>query len=54
MRKEEAAQALLRFLEAHRIGVLNVAGPRASGWPAGEGFARGVLGTVLERHRYAR
>jgi hypothetical protein len=47
MREEEAAQALLRFVEAHRIAVLNVAGPRASGGPAGEGYARAAIGAVL-------
>lgn len=44
---EEAAKAVLRFVEAQCIAVLNVAGPRASGWPAGEGFARGVIGGLL-------
>ena len=42
-----AAEAVRRFVEAHRIAVLNVAGPRFSGWPAGEGFARDVIEAVL-------
>lgn len=45
---QPAVEAVLRFVEAHRIAVLNVAGPRASGWGAGEGFARDVIGAVLK------
>ena len=48
MTEEGAAEVVLPFVEAHRIAVLNVAGPRASGWAAGEGFARGVLARVLQ------
>lgn len=44
---QPAAEEVLRFVDAYRIAVLNVEGPRASGWPAGEGFARRVIGTVL-------
>ena len=47
MTEEGAAEVVLRFVEAHRIAVLNVAGPRASGWAAGEGFAWRVMGAVL-------
>ena len=43
----QAVAAIRRFVEAHGIAVLNVAGPRASGWREGEGFARAVLGAVL-------
>jgi hypothetical protein len=46
--EEEAAEEVLRFVDAYRIAVLNVAGPRASGWGRGEGFARGVLAAVLK------
>lgn len=45
--EEEAANEVLRFAEAHRIAVLNVAGPRSSGWGKGEGFARKVIGGLL-------
>ena len=44
---EEAIGEVLHFVEAHTIQVLNVAGPRLSGWPAGEGFARDVIGGLL-------
>lgn len=44
MTAEGASEALLRFVEDSRIAVLNVAGSRSSGWPAGEGFARTVVG----------
>ncbi len=46
--QDEAAEAARRFVETHRIQVLNVAGPRASGWGFGESFARRVLGAVLQ------
>lgn len=44
-----AADAILRFLEEQDIGVLNVAGPRASGWPGGYAFALRVMGEVISR-----
>lgn len=44
----QAAEVVLRFVAAHRIQVLNVAGPRVSGWPVGEGFARSVMAEVLK------
>jgi len=45
--EEAAAEVVLCFLDTYRIVVLNVAGPRASGWAAGEDFARGVIARVL-------
>jgi hypothetical protein len=45
----EAAQLVLKFIEDSNIETLNVAGPRASGWPAGYGFALKVLGGVISR-----
>jgi len=42
-----AAEALLMFIEYHKIRTLNVAGPRASGWPAGYRFALDVVGGVI-------
>jgi hypothetical protein len=47
MTKLRAAGAIARFVEEHGIGVLNVAGPRLSGWPAGYSFALGVVGAVI-------
>ena len=47
MTEGQAVEAILRFVDQHRIAVVNVAGPRASGWPAGEGFAREVIERVL-------
>ena len=36
---EEAVREALRFLRNERVGVLNVAGPRASGEPRAHGYA---------------
>jgi len=44
-----AAEALLKFIEDNNIETLNVAGPRASGWTDGYGFALGVIGQVIEK-----
>jgi len=46
---EEAVQAILGFVADHRIAVLNVAGPRASGWPEGYDFSLTVISEVLSR-----
>jgi predicted Rossmann-fold nucleotide-binding protein len=48
---EEAAEKVLTFVEEHGIAVLDVAGPRASGWPGGEAYSREVIGRVLRRAR---
>jgi hypothetical protein len=47
MTKLRAAGAIAEFLEEHAIQVLNVAGPRLSGWPQGYTFALGVVGAVI-------
>jgi Circularly permutated YpsA SLOG family len=47
MTKLRAADAVAQFLEEHNIQVLNVSGPRLSGWPAGYRFALGVVGAVI-------
>lgn len=47
MTKLRAAGAIAQFVEEQGISVLNVAGPRLSGWPAGYGFALGVVGAVI-------
>ena len=44
-----AAEAVLRFIEDNGIEVLNVGGPRASGWPAGYGFSRAVIAEVIKK-----
>ncbi len=44
-----AAEAMVRFLDEYPIEVLNVAGPRLSGWPEGYRFALLVIGAVLSR-----
>lgn len=44
-----AAAAIVRFIDENEIQVLNVAGPRASGWPAGYAFALAVVGEVIRK-----
>jgi hypothetical protein len=44
---DTAAAAVLSFIERNRIGVLNVAGPRLSGWEAGYAFSLAVVGEVI-------
>ena len=46
-----AADAIARFVDEHDIHVLNVAGPRLSGWPQGHGFAVGTVAEVVKRCR---
>jgi len=43
----EAATRTREFLARHRIAVLNVAGPRESGWPGAGEYARSVIGHLL-------
>jgi hypothetical protein len=47
----EAARKIAEFVRAHTIEILNVAGPRASQWPAGYDYARETL--LLFLHRVA-
>jgi hypothetical protein len=47
MTKLRAAETIARFVDEHGICVLNVAGPRLSGWPKGYVFALGTIGAVL-------
>lgn len=42
-----AAEAIVRFVDEHAIAALNVAGPRASGWPKGYAFSLRVIGEVI-------
>lgn len=44
-----AADAVLKFIQDNGIEVLNVGGPRASGWPAGYGFSRTVISEVIRK-----
>jgi Circularly permutated YpsA SLOG family len=43
----EAAEAIMQFVEENGIEVLNVAGPRASKWALGHGYAMTVVGQVI-------
>jgi hypothetical protein len=43
-----AAKVIRRFVEENEIQVLNVAGPRLSGWADGHAFALAVLEGVLQ------
>jgi len=43
----EAVAAVVEFVEKNGIQTLNVAGPRASGWPPGYKFALTVVGGVI-------
>ena len=51
--ESRAAAAILRFVEENEIQVLNVAGPRASGWAEGYAFEGAVLGAAIGRGRIA-
>jgi hypothetical protein len=42
-----AAKTVLIFIEGNNIKTLNVAGPRASGWPAGYRFAFDVVSQAI-------
>jgi hypothetical protein len=44
-----AAGAVLKFIEANQIEVLNVSGPRLSGWKEGYVFASAVVREVLSK-----
>ncbi|MCB9769670.1 MAG: putative molybdenum carrier protein [Candidatus Omnitrophica bacterium] len=48
---DQAVQRLGEFIKRNEIGVLNVAGPRASGEPEVGEFVRVVLGRVLSRSK---
>lgn len=44
-----AALDLARFVDAHPVQMLNVAGPRLSGWPQGHEFALCTIRALLQR-----
>ncbi|MGF1450371.1 MAG: putative molybdenum carrier protein [Opitutales bacterium] len=43
----EAVGPILAFLARHRVSTLNVAGPRASGWPSAHAYAQESLRLTL-------
>jgi predicted Rossmann-fold nucleotide-binding protein len=45
---EEAAKLIADFLHKHKVGILNVAGPRQREWPEGYDYAYSVLDAFLE------
>jgi len=45
--KLRAADVIGRFVEENEIQLLNVAGPRLSGWPKGYSFALGTISAVI-------
>ena len=51
---EAAARATLCFIADNAIARMNVAGPRASGWPEGYRFAVDVVGEIIARVRRAK
>jgi hypothetical protein len=44
-----AASEIVEFVDEHDIHVLNVAGPRLSGWADGHGFAARTVGELIMR-----
>jgi hypothetical protein len=44
---ERAVRAVIRFIDENEIQTMNVAGPRASGWPEGYQFAMTVVAGVI-------
>ena len=46
--KSAAAAHIAQFVEQRSIGTLNVAGPRASGWPRAHEYAQRTFGALLE------
>lgn len=49
--ESDAAAEIARFVSEHDIHILNVAGPRASGWRQGHAFAVGTLAELVNRSR---
>jgi hypothetical protein len=48
--ESEVAAEIARFVEEQAIKVLNVAGPRLSGWTQGYSFAVGVVGDLIAKN----
>jgi hypothetical protein len=53
---EDASELIAEFVREHKIGILNVAGPRQSEWPEGYDYASRALDAFLLacRHRPMR
>jgi hypothetical protein len=49
--RQEAAEAIVKFIENNAVQVLNGAGPRASGWALGYEYAFAVIAEVILRSR---
>ena|ERR1700728_532492 len=49
--ESNAAAAIVRFADENHIGVLNVAGPRLSGWAQGQAFAERVVAELINQCR---
>ena len=47
--RDQAVDALIEFVTANGLAVLNVAGPRASKWPGAFASTEGLLIAALER-----
>jgi hypothetical protein len=47
--EQEAAEQIVRFIQQRSVRVLNVAGPRASGWPGGHAYSELTVRTLLCR-----
>ena len=45
----QAAEAIIAWIDTSNIGVLNVAGPRESGWPQACAYTREIIGMVLQK-----
>ena len=45
---QEAAQQLAEFVQNHFIGILNIAGPRASSWPQGHAYVSKCLEIFIQ------
>ncbi len=46
---EEAVVSVVDFIVRHRVRVLNVAGPRASGWSAADDYSCAVITALIAR-----
>ncbi len=53
MSVEQAARGVAEWTKQHPITVVNVAGPRASGWSEGAAYAHAVVAAVLREARRA-
>ena len=47
--REQAVDALVEFVTANGLAVLNVAGPRASKWPGAFEYAQALVAGMSER-----